>query len=383
MRTSPVAACLAPLILAATLAALPALAAAQGAVLPPLKTNSVIASTIPGNGDVNPYGVVQVKRSTGRLVAGNILVSNFNDSSNLQGTGTTIVQVAPDGTLTLFAGINAADLPGPCPGGVGLTTALAVLESGWVIVGSLPTADGTSATAQAGCLIVLDSMGNVAETFSGALINGPWDMTAFDGGNSAKLFVTNVLNGTVAAGGNVVNGGTVTRLNLRLSEYAMPRLESITVIASGFAERTDPNALVIGPTGVGLSVSGGNDCGDQGEDQDARLYVADTLNNRVVAIDNPLTRSSSAGTGHTLSAGGALNGPLGLTVTAGGEILTVNGGDGLITEITPGGRQAAHAQLDSSGSPPGAGALFGLVFDPRRGVFFVDDNTNTLNLLHR
>ena len=382
MRTSPVAARLAPLILAAAFAALPALAAAQGAVLPPLKTNSIIASTVPGNGDVNPYGVVQVKRSTGRLVAGNILISNFNDSSNLQGTGTTIVQVAPDGTVTLFAGINAADLPGPCPGGVGLTTALAVLESGWVIVGSLPTTDGTSATAQAGCLIVLDSMGNVAETFSGALINGPWDMTAFDGGDYAKLFVTNVLNGTVAAGGAVVHRGTVTRLDLRVSSGTMPRLESITVIGSGFAERTDPNALVIGPTGVGLSVGFGSDCGDQGEDQGARLYVADTLSNRIAVIPDALARAGSAGTGHTLSAGGGLNGPLGLTVTPGGEILTVNGGDGFVTEITPGGRQVAHVELDSSGSPPGAGALFGLVFDPRHGLYFVDDATNTLNLLH-
>jgi hypothetical protein len=80
-----------------------------------------------------------------------------------------------------------------------------VLESGWVIVGSLPTSDGTSASAQAGCLIVLDNMGNPVETFFGSLISGPWDMTAFEDGRKAKLFVTNVLNGTVAANGAVVN----------------------------------------------------------------------------------------------------------------------------------------------------------------------------------
>src|SRR5215472_3100624 len=386
MRTSPVAARLAPLIVAATLATVPALAAAQGAVLPTLTMNSVIASTVPGNGDVNPYGIVQVKRSTGRLVAGNILISNFNNSSNFQGTGTTVVQVAPDGTVTLFAGIDAGNLPGSCPGGVGLTTALAVLQSGWVIVGSLPTADGTAATALAGCLIVLDNMGNAVETFSGPLINGPWDMTALDGEHQAVLFVTNVLYGTVAAGGAVVNRGTVTRLNLRVSASAMPRLESITVIGSGFAEHSDPAALVVGPTGVGLYSDCGSadDCAAQGEDEGgAVLYVADTVNSRVVTIGNPLGRTRSAGTGHTLSAGGTLNSPLGLIVTPGREILTVNGGDGLITEISPAGRQVAHAQLDSSGSPPGAGALFGLVLDPRHGVYYVDDATNTLNLLHR
>ena len=178
------------------------------------------------------------------------MVSNFNNSSNLQGTGTTIVDVAPNGSVSLFATLNAGSLPGSCPGGVGLTTALVVLEQGWVIVGSLPTTDGTSATAQAGCLIVLDSLGNPKETFYGSLINGPWDMTAFDGEHEAKLFVTNVLNGTVAADGAVVHGATVTRLDLKVSTDAKPVLESITVIGSGFAERTDPAALVIGPTGV-------------------------------------------------------------------------------------------------------------------------------------
>jgi hypothetical protein len=386
MQAFTFAARFAPLAVSAALAAVPALAAAGPAVLPPLTTNSTLTSTVPGNGDVNPYGMAQVKRSTGRLVAGNILISNFNNSSNFQGTGSTIVQVAPDGTVTLFAGLDAGNLPGACPGGVGLTTALAVLRSGWVIVGSLPTTDGTSATAQAGCLIVLDNMGNAVETFSGALIKGPWDMTALDGERQAMLFVTNVLNGTVAAGGAVVNRGTVTRLNLRVSGSAMPRLESITVIGSGFAEHTDPAALVVGPTGVGLYADCGSadDCAAQGEDEGGSvLYVADTVNSRVVTIGNPLGRSHSAGTGHTLSAGGTLNNPLGLTVTPGGEILTVNGGDGLITEISPAGRQVAHVQLDSSGSPPGAGALFGLVFDPRHGVYYVDDATNTLNLLHR
>jgi hypothetical protein len=143
------------------------------AILNRFNTISTIASTIPSNGDINPYGVAQVKRSVGNLVEGHILVSNFNNSTNLQGTGTTIVDVAPNGTFSLFSQIDPTKLPGSCPGGVGLTTALAVLDAGWVIVGSLPTTDGTSLTAQAGCLIVLDSMGNPVETFFGSLINGP------------------------------------------------------------------------------------------------------------------------------------------------------------------------------------------------------------------
>jgi hypothetical protein len=53
-----------------------------------LHRTSVIASTVPGNGDVNPYGVAVIPRSTGDLFQGNVLVSNFNDKANVQGTGT-------------------------------------------------------------------------------------------------------------------------------------------------------------------------------------------------------------------------------------------------------------------------------------------------------
>ena len=132
---------------------------------------SFVTSTVPQNGDVNPYGVAIVPVTQGTLVKGNVLVSNFNNSANLQGTGTTIVQISPGGTLNPFAKIDPTTLSPPCPGGVGLTTALVALTSGFVIVGSLPTTDGTAATAGSGCLIVLDSGGNPVETFSGNGIN--------------------------------------------------------------------------------------------------------------------------------------------------------------------------------------------------------------------
>ncbi|HSY06986.1 MAG TPA: hypothetical protein VK820_00445 [Steroidobacteraceae bacterium] len=350
-------------------------------ILQGLKSIKVLGTTVPGNGDVNPYGMAQVQHTVGKLTAGHILISNFNSVANLQGTGTTIVDMAPDGTQSLFAGLDAKSLPGACPGGLGLTTALVVLNEGWVIVGSLPTSDGTSATAKPGCLIVLDSMGKPVETLFGSLIRGPWDMTARESGGEAQLFVTNVLNGTVAANGKVVNEGTVVRVDLAVSASSMPSLESLTVVGSGFAERTDPAALVIGPTGVALSPACGGD--DDGDCSPALLYVADTLNNRITAITHPFDRMSADGPGTTLSSGGSLNAPLGLIVVQdGGHLLTVNGADGFITEITPAGAQVGKRLLDKSGSPPGAGALFGLVFDPAHGIYYVDDATNMLNLLH-
>ncbi len=331
---------------------------------------SVVASTVPANGDVNPYGIAHVLQSSGALVAGNILVSNFNSKANLQGTGTTIVQISPAGKTSLFAQIDASTLPGPCPGGVGLTTALVVLRAGWVIVGSLPTTDGTAATAQAGCLLVLNNQGKVVETFYGSLINGPWDMTAWDAGSFADLFVTNVLNGTVAAGGKIVSKGTVIRLALAISSTAPPDLQSITVIGSGFRERTDPAALVIGPTGLGLDATAHT------------LYVADSLRNRIAAISDPVSRETTAGIGATVTQGGSLNDPLGLTVASNGDILTVNGDDGFMVETTPGGSQIQKVLLDSTGTPPGAGALFGLIDVKGVGVYYVDDASNTLNLFN-
>jgi hypothetical protein len=364
---------LAPLVFLALLVALPVAAMASGSsYIDQFHTINMLASTVPSNGDINPYGVAVIQKSVGNLVKGDVLVSNFNASSNFQGTGTTIMQVSPGGSVSLFAQIQANALPGACPGGVGLTTALVALQRGWVVVGSLPTSDGSAKTAQSGCLIVLNSTGTPVETFSGGLINGPWDMAAFDGGSTASLFFTNVLNGTVAANGNIVNKGTVVRITVKVPKqgYGMPQRTSTTVIGSGFSERSDPVALVIGPTGVAL---GGGDI----------LYVADSLNNRIAAIPNALTRDDSAHTGNDVTSGGSLNDPLGMTIEPDGHILTLNGANGKIVETTPGGTQLAHKFLDTSGSPKGNGALFGLAIIPGgNGVYFVDDVTNSLNVLN-
>ena len=341
-----------------------------------LNTVTPIASTIPGNGDVNPYGVAVVPRSVGYLHQGNVLVSNFNDSSNTQGTGTTIVQVNPSsGDVSQFAGISDP----ACPGGVGLTTALVVLRNGWVIVGSLPTrtdSSGNVLVSGSGCLIVLDSQGQVKETISHHGINGPWDMTALDLGNITELFVTNVLNGTVAAGGNTVDQGTVLRLLISSGPAGPPQLLGVTQIGSGFAETLNSSALVIGPTGVGLGPNG-------------TLYVADTLNSRIAAIPNAAVRLTDDGTGQTVAEGSPLNGELGLAIAPNDDILTVNGGDGNLVETTPGGAQVVKT-IDDQGSPPGAGNLFGLAVKPGAdAVYFVDDfggppftQSNNLNLFH-
>jgi hypothetical protein len=323
-----------------------------------------IGSTVPKNGDVNPYGIVNVPASVGRLVEGETLISNFNASSNLQGTGTTIVQISRTGHRTVFARIHGA-LPGACPGGVGLTTALTILNGGYVVVGSLPVTDGGMGTPEAGCLIVLNPEGIPVETWSGSEINGPWDLTALQFPGFAQIFVTNVLNGTVAAGGSVVNEGTVVRLDIALLPNAIPRLLNTTVVGSGFAEQLNAAAVVLGPTGVALGQFG-------------TLYVADTVHSRIAFIPfAPVRDTPVTGGGYTLTSGGGLNSPLGLAIAPNDDVIAVNAADGNAVETTPWGDQVAVVQMDPLNS---GGDLFGLTISPNhKAIMFVDDGNNTLD----
>ncbi len=371
------------LLAAEAVATTPHSASAQ--LIGPL-TSSLVGTTVPSNGDVNPYGVAIVPNTIGNLKAGHILVSNFNDQGNAQGTGTTIVDIDPNSpaspatvfaTVTLGRGMR-------CPGGVGLTTALSVLKSGWVIVGSLPTQDGSIFTASPGCLIVLNAKGQVVETFAGGNINGPWDMTARDQGGVATLFVSNVLNGvlntlppnTPEPVFPVVNKGTVARLTLFVPPqgFGMPRLLASTIIGSGFSEQGSLPAVIVGPTGVGLA-------------KDGTLYVADSVANRIAAIPDATTRFTTAFAGEDVTSNGLLNTPLGLAIAPNGNILTVNANDGNMVETTPAGLQAASNPTNyASNIDDGAGALFGLavqqVSPTKTIVYFVDDIQNALYVLH-
>jgi len=357
------------LALAAALAlATAAFSASPAPFLSTLHSIATVGSTVPSNGDVNPYGLSVVPRSAGALKAGDYLVSNFNAKSNNQGTGTTLVQLSPSGKRSVFATINAHSLPGSCPGGVGLTTALAILPDNYVVVGSLPTTNGMSATAQYGCLIVLSDTGKAVETISGSQIQGPWDMASVSQGSTTTLFVSNVLNGGAKAGLKTVDNSTVVRIRLNTSGTSAPKVTNQQLVTTDIPWRDDKAALAIGPTGAALGSNG-------------TLYVADTLENRIIAIPKAMTRTSPlADKGIAISTGGHLNQPLGLVIAPGGDILTTNAGDGEIVETTPSGDQVATAGGDAKA---GAGSLFGLaVTAGGHSLAYVDDAANTLRLLH-
>ena len=315
------------------------------------------ASTVPPNGDLNPYGVAFVPRNfqtgSGPLKHGDILVSNFNNSANLQGTGTTIVRIPANGSPTVFFQGKA---------GLGLSTALGTLQYGFVVVGNSPSTDGTSATAGPGSLLVINNHGKLIQTFTSAWIQGPWDMALVDRGDRAIAFITNALT------------GTVSRLDFSVSSSGL-KLLSATTISSGYVHRGDPATFFVAPTGLVF---------------DARrnvLYVASTGDNAVFEVRNAADRKSDAGAGSIIYQDDThLHGALGLAEAPNGHLLVTNN-DGInpdpnqpseIVEFTKWGNFVKEISVD-----PGQGGSFGLAVRTTedKAIFAaVDDVTNSLTI---
>jgi hypothetical protein len=322
-----------------------------------------VPTTGPDAGDQNPYGIAFVPphfAAGGPLNPGDILVSNFNNAANVQGTGRTIVRVTPNGQTSVFFQAPASIT------NVGLTTALGVLQRGFMLVGSVPTTDGTAATIMDGSLMIIDRNGKLVENLTdSALLQGPWDLTINDEGDHAEVFVSNVLS------------GTVTRIDLVIPPHSNPIVESETQIASGYLHRSDPSAVVIGPTGLAYDA------------EHDILYVASTGDNAIFAIHDAKDRVTDAGMGHLVYRDNArLHGPLGLVLAPNGDLITANG-DAVnadpnhpseIVEFTVTGHFVGQISIH-----PNVDAAFGIALQfaaPDSEVRFaaVDDNTNTVHV---
>ena len=340
-----------------------------------VKKHTTLTSSVPDNGDQNPYAIVVAPVSAGKIQQDDVLIDNFNDKNNLQGLGTTIVLYRPSTKkMSLFAAVPR-HLPS-CPGGVGLTTAMTMLKTGWVIVGSLPSNDGTTATKGDGCLIVLNPQGEVVNTIAGPAINGPWgNMAVIDNGATATLFVSNTgfEVGAPEDESPIINKATVLRIELSIPEGKPPVVTKQTVIASGFGQQADKGVFIIGPTGLALG-------------KDGTLYVSDAIGNRVVAIADPATRSDSAGTGREVTKDGLLKRPLAMVMAPNGHLVVTNGLNGQAVEIDPlTGKQIYAQWIDNNRAqtPPGSGDLFGLAMTPEgKGFYYVQDDMNTVVLAH-
>src|SRR5260370_95587 len=266
-------------------------------IVPQLTTSPTLSvSTVPSNGDLNPYGVAFVPHgfAAGKLNPGDVIVSNFNDSANVQGTGTTIVSISSSVQQSLFFQGQP---------GLGFTTALGSLKRGFVLVGSVPTTDGTCATIGQTSLLILDHSGSLVTTLTDLnLLDGPWDLTINDRGEQAEVFVSNVLS------------GTVTRINLRIPKNGNPIVEGMTQIASGYGHACNAAAVVVGPTGLAY---------DAAKDL---LHVASTSDNAVFALPHARKTAGNEGTGSLVYQDNThLPGPLGLLLAPTGDLITAKG----------------------------------------------------------
>jgi len=333
-------------------------------------------STLASNGDNNPYGVAFVPKGfpSGPLNPGDILVSNFNSSSGVQGTGTTIVAVPANGVagnvFTFFS------IPFNAPTDGGFTTALGVLKRGFVVVGNLPNTplpDGTP-QPQSGSLLFIDSTGkNIVLRYTNAIdanVNGPWDLTIDDGGNTATIFFSNVLS------------GTVVRLGVTVGTTSVAVTSSVE-IANGYTTAPSVPALVLGPTGLAY---------DKSTDT---LYVASTADNAIYKIPNAESRSLPVVKGTLVTSDSThLHGPLALVLAPNGNLLTANGdavnpptpaGPELFSEIAEFTKQGKF--LGSLSVDPNNGAAFGIAVDAPSGnnsarFAAVNDDDNSVDVLN-
>lgn len=321
-------------------------------------------STVPANGDGNPYGVAFVPRNFpagGTINPGDVLVSNFNNAptmtgGNLQGTGTTIVDVPPNAPLTLF-------FQSATP--TGLTTALNVLQRGFVLVGNFPSTDGTLATATAGSILVIDNKGNLVSTYTDDSVQGPWDSALFDKGGRALYFVANGLN------------GTIVRYDLDVDQSGVT-FEHPTVIASGYLHNADPVTFVDAPTGLVYD-----------PERDV-LYVASTQDNAVYAVRDAGDRKHDGGVGRLIYQDPThLHGALGLAKAPNGHLLVTNNDSPTINpdpnqpselvEFTVDGEFVKEISLD-----PTPGGSFGLAVErlgKKAKLAAVDDSVNLFLIL--
>jgi hypothetical protein len=313
-------------------------------------------TTVPMNGDTNPYGVAFVPQnfvSTGLLAAGDLLVSNFNNKAGLQGTGTSIVEITPAGKQTPFY---------QGPAGLGLSTALNVLSSGYVMVGNLPTTDGTCATVGSGSLIFLNSRGQkVLNYTNSSLIDRPWDATVYDQGSTFTVFVSNAAT------------GEISRLTFTASAMGI-KFKSGVVIASGYQHSCGSNFIV---AQTGLVYDAANDI----------LYVASTGDNAVYGVLGALTLSDDHGRGAVVYVSDKhLHGPNGLALAPNGDLIAGNSDfvnadpaqPSEYVEFTTAGQFVKQLSID-----PNEGGSFGLalaVYGNTVRFAAVDDNQNDINI---
>ena len=334
--------------------------------------DSVIASTLPASGaaDTNPYGIAIVPKTVGNLVAGDILVPNFNNAST-PGAGTSIMEVNPTtgATSIFYRDTTGTSTTGPVQ--IAINPALDIV---WV---------GSYGSAK-------DSSGNYSGALSNVVLITPT-------GTVAATFSTATTSDTPAGSWSGVWGQAVSDVNSKISFYWTTAGNGVS--AGGGVYRVDPNpngtpngqpvrstyvTLATGLPTSGLGSNATNAAGPQGmvfDSANNTLYVADDSNGDIYAIANA-NSATGAVTPTVLYTG--LNSPQNITINpTNGDLLVVDGAtDNNLSEISTSGTMVGSLGLVPTEAP---GALFGLAATTGPSgnlvIYYTDANTNTIHEL--
>jgi len=322
-------------------------------ILKMLKKEVVIGSTVdPKYGQLNPYGLTVAPATTGDFTKGDLVVCNFNDKKNVQGTGFTIVALHPK--------------PGSKPALVSHDKTLVGCDA--LALG--PADDIWAAAWTANDNPVISATGKLEVNIEGRPFNHPFGQI-FANASSPAFYESNA------------GDGTVVRINLG-SKF------TYDVIARGFAVNHGQPGSIFGPSGLAYDASIDT------------LYIVDGTNNTVVAFDKVSTipnggivveksglkfRGPSAHQARVLFWGAPLNGPISSALLANGNLAVGNttnpSGQNIIVEISRTGKVLATRNVDKGA----AGSIFGMVATGRSAadtkLYFNDDNHNDLRALER
>ena len=325
-------------------------------VLKQLNTTMTIGSTVDPNGDQNPYGLDIAPIDAGLLKAGDLVVCNFNDITNTQGLGTTIVALHPH--------------PGSTPTHVAQDSRLLGCDA----LALAPNDNSWLAAFNANDNPIFGPDG----AFATALAGGPWHHPFGETFAPARDD-----HGTQAFYESNAGDGSIVRININPGPTF-----TFDVIATGFAVNGGAPGSILGPSGL------------QYDDKHDRLYIVDGANNTLTSISHvskipaggiTVNGTTFGGTfkkeARLVFSGSPLNGPISSALLPDGHLVLGNTGDpngsNLMVEIKSDGHLLAVKNVDTGA----AAALFGMVASGHDAgdtkIYFNDDNDNTVKVLSR
>ena len=331
--------------------------------------DTVVGPTTASNGDTNPYDLAVVPFSSGLLVAGDVLVADFNSAAGVSGAGVSIVEVNPEtGTSVTF--YQGSSITGPV--GIAINP-----NNDFVWVGFYGGPDSSNSNAYDGAnsgVAIISPAGSLVKTLTGPDFVGVWGQAVSDVGGQVQFYWPNAGNGVTGLGGSATTAGM---------EGAVWRDDP----ANGFANTALTSGLAATPAGTNSAGAlPANPTGPRGMVYDPTndtVYVSDDADNTIYAIGHAHSATGSSAP-QTVLSGGPLSSPQQITIDpANGDLLVVNGAtNNDLIELTTSGQIVATRDL--APSEP-AGGLFGLTATVNSQgsmvVYYDNANDNTLHVL--